>query len=71
MVFGTNKTEQNKQTEKLSKFDDKAHSKTMELIKNKKLYETAKKLADEIEGFMRELKILQNRSYPNIPWLYN
>lgn len=69
MVFGNTNNDINQTIDpkiKKSKFDDKAYAQTISLIQNKKLYDTAKRLSDEIESLMKELKILQKRTFPYI-----
>ena len=48
------------------KKDDAAYKRTMEIAKNRKMFDLAKKLAHEIETLMVELKRLKERTYPNI-----
>jgi hypothetical protein len=70
MVFGKANGEDQATADQMGsskqKFDDKAFKKTQELIQNRKLYDTAKRLAEEIEGLMKELKLLQKKSFPDI-----
>lgn len=70
MVFGKSSADlqnENKNTANLdAKFDQKTYSKTVDLIKNRKLYDTAKSLAQEIETLMKELRDLQKRTFPNL-----
>lgn len=70
MVFGKANGEEPAPTDQMGtskqKFDDKTFKKTQELIQNRKLYDTAKRLAEEIEGLMKELKLLQKKSFPDI-----
>ena len=58
-----NKDQQNK---KQFKKDDVAYKKIMQLAHNRRLFDVAKKLAHEIEKMMTELKVLKDRTYPNI-----
>lgn len=70
MMFGKKSDEladeNNKNTNADGKFDQKTYTKTMDLIKNRKLYDTAKVLAQEIENLMKELRNLQRRTFPNL-----
>jgi hypothetical protein len=70
MVFGKSNGEEIVPADQMNssnqKFDDKAFKKTLELINNRKLYDTAKTLAEEIEGLMKELKLLQKKCFPDI-----
>ena len=38
----------------------------MKIAKNRRYYDVAKKLAHEIETLMVELKILKEKTYPNL-----
>lgn len=70
MVFGKINDEENNENVKTgnleSKFDQKTYGKTIDLIQNRKLYDTAKFLAKEIENLMKELRTLQKRTFPNL-----
>lgn len=70
MVFGKSAAEEQDENRKTSntdgKFDQKTYTKTVDLIKNRKLYDTAKFLAQEIENLMKELRTLQKRTFPNL-----
>ena len=48
------------------KKDEVGYKKAMELAKNRKYFDIAKKLAHEIENLMIELKTLKERTYPNL-----
>lgn len=50
-------------SEKEKKADDKAY----QVARNRRLFDTAKKLAQEFEGLMQELKKLKARTFPQIP----
>lgn len=53
-----------KTNQKETKKDSLAYHKTMNIIKNRRLFDVAKLLAHEIEGLMEELKQLKQRTYP-------
>ncbi len=44
--------------------DALAYHKTMNIVKNRRLFDVAKLLAHEIEGLMEELRVLKEKSYP-------
>ena len=48
------------------KKDDAGYNKAMDIAKNRRLFDLAKKLAHEIEALMVELKRLKEKTYPNL-----
>lgn len=55
----------NQKTQDFKK-DEAAYKRTLEIAKNRKMFDLAKKLAHEIETLMVELKRLKERTYPNL-----
>ena len=58
------KDEGEKSGAKGKKMDALAYHKTMNIVKNWRLFDVAKLLAHEIEDLMEELRTLKEKSYP-------